>query len=1049
MRRYLPYILLRVLKISGIVVGGLLLLLFLLPYLFPGFVSTRIRHWARHSIKSELHFSAARLSFFRHFPALTLSLYDVKLNGSAPFDKESLIEADEIAFGVDLRSIFSEVNIDKIFLTNAFINIQVDTAGHANYNIYAAGKSNQPKEPADSSSASLKIQRIIIEKSKLTYNDASLPMLINARGLNYEGNGDLSKALFDLRTHMQIESIDFYYDRTPYFINKKVNADLVTKINTNSLALIFEKNELLINQLPVDFTGQISFMKDGYDMDFQLNAADTSLHNIFTALPPSMVDWLDKTDIRGSGNIDASLKGKYIAATNTMPDLLLDLKVRNGYIANQQAPVPVRNLYLELHSRLPGLNPDSLSLTVDSAFFNLDKDFFSASLRLKGLKNPWIAARLRSDLDLEKWDRAFGFAPADLKGRLALQLQAEGQYATRVERTVTLRKTRVDTVISSIPHFSLVSKLRDGYLKLPHRPEAVNGISFDLHASCADNDYRHTRVVLDNFNARVLSSYIKGFVRFEDPANRSIEAGLETVFHLADIKKVYPLDSMDLAGDLAVHIKTKGNYLPARHQFPVTEADLQLNNGSIQTKYYPHPLENVQVGARIVDHSGSMKDLDVALTPMSFLFEGQPFLLKADLRDFTNLNYNIASHGTVDVGRVLEVFALKDYAVTGLVETQLALRGRQSDVAAGHYDRLFNAGSLKVRDLQVKTELFPQSFHIYAGSFSFEQDKMKFDAFNAGYGKSRFTLDGWLSDVIGYMTNKGQPLRGRFELKSDRVVLDELMAFSSSAGKPGASAASASAQPGVILVPGDLDVAFHADVRRVEYNGLNIDSFSGGVSIDSGVVHLDTTSFTLAGAPVVMDAAYKSLSPQRAQFDYHIQARDFDVQRAYREVRLFHDLATSAGKAQGIISLDYKLSGKLDANMRPVYPSLRGGGVVAISKVKVKGLRLFGEVSKETNKDVNDPDLSKVQIKTTIANNLITIERTRMKISAFKLRLEGQASFDGRLNLHCRVGLPPFGVIGIPVSVTGTQDNPKVKARRGSKNDELEETVDNDEENAQ
>ena len=1051
MRPVLPRILIRILKITGITVVSFLLLLFLLPYLFPGFVSNKIRQWARHSVKSELHFSSARLSFFRHFPALTLSLYDVKLNGSAPFEKETLIEADEIALGVDLRSVFSEVNIDKIFLTNAFFNIQVDTAGRANYNIYAASKGSQPSEPADSASASLKIQKIIIEHSKLTYNDASLPMLINAKGVEYEGNGDLSKAIFDLRTHMQIESIDFYYGRTPYFINKKVNADLITKINTNSLALIFERNELVINQLPVDFTGQISFMKDGYDMDFRLNAADTSLHNIFTALPPDMVDWLDKTDVRGSGDIDATLKGKYIAATNTMPDLLFDLKIRNGYIANQQAPVPVRNLYLDLHSRLPGLNPDSLNLTVDSAFFNLDKDYFSASLRLKGMKEPWISARVRSELDLEKWDRAFGFAPADLKGRLALQLQAEGQYATRVERTTTLRKTKVDTVISSIPHFALNSTLRNGYLKFPGRSEAVSDIAFDLDAGCTDNDYRHVRVKLDNFNARVLTSYIKGFFRLDDPSKRSIEAEVETIFHLGDIKKVYPLDSVDLAGDLSVHVKTKGNYLPERHQFPITEADLQLNNGSIQTKYYPHPLEKVQVGARIVNRSGSLRDLDVALTPMSFLFEGQPFMLKADLKDFTNLDYNIVSHGTLDLGRILQVFALKDYEVKGLIETQLSLRGRQSDATAGHYDRLFNEGSLKVKDLQVRAELFPLPFHIYTGNFSFLQDKMKFDAFEASYGKSRFKLDGSLSDVIGYMSHKGQPLRGRFELTSDRVVLDELMAFSggTGSGAGAASGAASSSQTGVIMVPGDLDVAFHADVKKVEYNGLTIDSFSGGVSIDSGVVHLDTTAFTLAGAPVMMNAAYKSLSPQRAEFDYHITAKDFDVQRAYREVRLFRELATSAAKAQGIISLDYKLAGKLDGNMRPVYPSLKGGGVLVISKVKVKGLKLFGEVSKETNKDINDPDLSKVELKTTIANNLITIERTRMKISVFKLRIEGQASFDGRLNLHCRVGLPPFGVIGIPVSVTGTQDNPKVKARRGNKNDELEETEDKDEETAQ
>jgi AsmA protein len=194
-----------------------------------------------------------------------------------------------------------------------------------------------------------------------------------------------------------------------------------------------------------------------------------------------------------------------------------------------------------------------------------------------------------------------------------------------------------------------------------------------------------------------------------------------------------------------------------------------------------------------------------------------------------------------------------------------------------------------------------------------------------------------------------------------------------------------------------------------------------------------------------MNAAYQSLSPQRAMFDYHIKAKDFDVQRAYREVKIFHDMATSAAKAQGLISLDYQLAGKLDGNMQPVYPSLKGGGVLSVSKVKVKGLKLFSAVSKETNKDVTDPDLSKVEIKSTINNNIITIARTRMKVSAFRLRMEGQAAFDGRLNLQFRVGLPPFGLIGIPVKVTGTQEDPKVKAGRTKKGDQLEETEDKEE----
>ncbi len=1057
MKSALSRIGLRILKISGIVVGSLLLLMFLLPYLFPGFVSDKIRQWAKGSIRSELNFSAARLSFFKHFPALTLTLYDFRLKGSEPFEKEALIEADEIALGVDLSTVVSSrIKIDKIFLTGAFINIQVDTGGHANYNVYRSEPAAASTSSADSSSASLQIKKILIEKSRLVYNDRSLPMLINARGLYYKGNGDLSKAIFDLNSHTEIDSVDFYYNRQAYFVSKKVNADLVTRINTHSLSLLFDKNSLTINQLPVIWNGRFDFLKDGYDMDFKLGSAGSDLQDIFTALPPGTLDWLSKTNLKGTGDIDASLKGQYIAARNIMPDLTFDLKIKDGFISHAGAPFPVNKVFLDLHSTLPGLNPDSLSLNIDSLHFAVDKDYFSAALKWKGSRQPNIDARINSEMDLDRWSRAFGLTAFQLKGVYALHLEAQGDYKTRVVRSSGIRKTTLDTVVTSIPRFTLRSSLHDGYIKYASKPEAVENINFSLDASCADKDYHHVRLALENLNATVLSSYIKGFFRLDNATNFPVDAGIETVFHLSDLKKVYPMDSLELGGDLKVHIQTKGNYEPARKLFPVTEANLQLDNGMLQTKYYPHPLEKIQVSAKLISRGGSLKDLSLDLTPVSFLLEGQPFTVKADLQDFEDLRYTVVSKGLLDIGKIFKVFALQGYDAKGFVETNLSLKGRQSDAVAGRYDLLFNSGTMKVKDLQLSADLFPQPFLIRSGLFRFDQDKMWFDAFHASYGRSDLTLNGYLSNVIDYMMNKHSVLKGNFDLSSDYILADEFMAFAApgapAAGarspalpaSPSGPAAAAAGQTGVILVPDGLSISFNATVKKLRYNGIDLDSCKGQLVIDSGKLKLNKTGFVLVGAPVEMDAVYQSWSPQRAQFDYHIDAKEFDVKRAYKEIKLFHDLASSASKAEGIISLDYRLSGRLDSNMRPVYPSLKGGGVLSVKKVKLKGLKLFGAASKESGKDINDPDLSKVELKSTINNNLITIERTRMKISVFKLRMEGQASFDGKLNLKFRIGLPPFGVIGIPLKITGTQDNPKVKAGKGTDKDDLEETEDKD-----
>jgi AsmA protein len=756
-----------------------------------------------------------------------------------------------------------------------------------------------------------------------------------------------------------------------------------------------------------------------------------------------------------------------------MPDLFLNMMVQNGFVSNAEAPAPIQNLLLGFRSRLPGLNPDSLSAVVDTIFFNMGKDYFGGSLQWKGLSQPWIKAHIFSEMDLGAWNKIAGIKTFDMGGRYDIQADAEGQYSTGVIRRVGLRKTTYDTVVTSIPHFTIHSALSNGYFKFSTLPEALKDISFKLDASCPDNDYRNTRVDLRNINAGLLGSYIRGFLKLGNARDYPVDASLRAVINLSELRKAIPMDSLELGGDLSVNLSTYGNYQPARKLFPITIADLKVNNGSLKTKYYPHPLEDIQVSARISNSTGTLQSTQVAVTPLSFQLEGQPFMLKADLRNFQDLKYDVTSRGVLDLAKIYQVFAIKGYDVKGFVQADLSLKGSQSDAKTGHYDRLYNSGTLKVRDLQVSSELFPMPFLINKGVFRFDQEKMWFDQFDLRYGKTNASLNGWLSNIMGYLTDKTQPVTGHFELNSDYLLADEFMAFAGGTGTqpPDVSAAPANVsfasykpsnsavpvaqtnslvvpagQTGVVLIPSGVSVSFNANVKKVAYNGIVLNDFRGSMTVDSGMLRLDTTRFTLVGAPVEMSASYKPLSAARALFDYKIKAKDFDVQRAYREVKIFHDLATSAAKAQGIISLDYQLAGKLDGNMHPVYPSLKGGGVLSISKVKVKGLKVFGAVSKETNKDVTDPDLSKVDFKTTISNNIITLPRTRMKVSGFRLRMEGQASLDGRLNMQMRVGLPPFGLIGIPVKITGTQENPKVVAGRSKKGDQLEESEDKDEE---
>ena len=382
---------------------------------------------------------------------------------------------------------------------------------------------------------------------------------------------------------------------------------------------------------------------------------------------------------------------------------------------------------------------------------------------------------------------------------------------------------------------------------------------------------------------------------------------------------------------------------------------------------------------------------------------------------------------------------------------QLSLKGKQSDAEKGNYSKLNNKGTLELRNIGIASEYLPKKFIIKEGIFKINQDKMSFNNFLAAYGQSDFKMNGYLQNVFNYVTTNTGVLRGSFKVTSRYINVDEFMSsvdpntpVTQSSAPKTETKQSENTQTGVIIIPSNLNLQLFANAQKVYFDKLNLQNATGSLSMKNGKLTMQNTGFNLIGCNVSMNANYQAVTPQKANFDYAIKATDFDIKRAYNEIEVFRKMASAAEKAQGIVSLDYQLKGRLDKNMDPVYPSLVGGGTLSVKDVKVRGLKMFNAVSKQTNSEsMKNPDLSKVDIKTTVKNNIITVERFKFKFAGFRPRIEGTTSLDGKLNLKMRLGLPPFGIFGIPLTVTGTQDNPKVKV--GKKTEDLEETKDTEE----
>lgn len=624
------------------------------------------------------------------------------------------------------------------------------------------------------------------------------------------------------------------------------------------------------------------------------------MNDVFTALPPEYVTWLEKTKVKGRTDLLLTFKGNYNASLNKKPDLAFGMNIREGSISYSDSPYETSNISLKFYTKLPSLDTEKLEVKLDTLHFNIGNDYLSARINSKGLKNLSLSADLKSKLALAKFSKSIG---------------------------------------------------------------------------------------------------IKG---------------------------------LDFKGNLTASVKSNGEYNAEKKLFPITAGTINLQNGELKTEYYPNPITDIKFLASVKNETGNFKDVNIQLMPASFIFEGKPVYVKALLSNFDDVNYDIVAKGELDVARIYKVFMQKGLDVTGYAKADFSFKGKQSYATTGQISKLQNKGNLILRDIKTTSELFPKPFFIKEGVFAFNQDKMNFDEFSVNYGKSDFAMKGHLQNVINFILEKKAILKGNFTINSNSLLADEFMAQNSAVtGKMNDKSEvskEAKTDPGVILLPENFNISLLANAKKVEYDGLVLNNVLGNVAVRNGKLLFEKIGFDIIDCNVGINGFYDDLNPNKATFDIRFVAKNFNVKRAYKEIKMFRELASAAEKAEGIISLDYSVKGILNEEMQPVYPSLEGKGVVSISKVKVNGLKLFGQLSEKTDfESINNPDLSQVDIKSSIKNNIITVEETKMKIALFRLRIRGETSFDGRLNLRIRVGLPPIGLIGIPVVVTGTSEDPKIK----------------------
>lgn len=1034
----------KIAKVTGITLGSIVLvfvlLLTVIPYIFKDKITDVAEKLANENLNAKVEFSELGISAIKHFPALVVYLKDVSIVNPNFTDGNKVIEANTAAVGLNIWGLLNgKIVLDAIYLDQGDLNFIIDSLGKANFDIV-----KQSETPADTTAAEFKIKKIIVNKTNINYIDKSTPLKFKIADLNYKGVGDLSADYFDLHSDINIKTFDFNANGVDYVRNKPINAEIVTNIDAKELKFVFEKNNIRIKNFPFSFNGHFAFIKGGYDFDLRMQSKNSTLEEMLSLIPPDYDDWREQMDITGGIDFRILARGKYMQDQSEKPIVLADLQIKNGAIAYKKIKDPIKNINIDAKALVKDLDINKLKFDLSDLSFSLDGKKTQINFHSEGFKKLALKTEIVSKIDLAKFKETLNLNKHIIAGEVNIDLKADGIFFRDLGFSPRLNKT--DTIIASIPKFNLVASLKKGYLKNINKKDAIKNINLDLKLTAKDSILRNVSGSITNLNIEALENYIRGDFELHKLYPFTVDTELESKFNLAELNKIYPLDSLEVKGDLNLKVSAHGILNSKAKKYPTSNTSIVIKNGYIKSLKFPNiPIENISLNTEIKSEKGTAEDLYININPIQFDMAGSPFKIVGKVDNLRNLNYDVNIQGVLDIGKLTKIFPVANMDISGSIQSNLFAKGSKKDIDAKNYANIENKGKLVAQNVKITSKLFAETFNIATGTFMFKKDKMRFENFNLIYGNSDAILNGTFENFLRFMFNRRvlhdtkQKLEAVIDMKSKHIDAKQFMAMLQTYTEQSLAQEQAvktdstlvkTAQkiddrgPSVFRIPGTADLKITAQVSEIEFEAYKINNFEGTLLVKDRKIDVTQAVFQMAGTNIAMVGTYAAQHRLLAKYTANFKANNFDIQRAYAEIPIFAQMVTMAKDAYGLVSLDYTLAGAIDKNMDIDFKAIEGEGTMTLENIKFKNFKILEQVAKKADaEDLYKASFNQIAIHSTIKNNVMTITPVTMKMAGFKGKLEGQVTMDGKINIGFRLGLPPMGLINIPMKITGTADN--------------------------
>lgn len=530
------------------------------------------------------------------FPDLGLDIRNLRVIGLDSFSRDTLAYLPDLKVGLDLMSVVKgqQIDIKSIALDQPEISVKVLKSGRPNWDIMISDSAAAAKGQ-DTSQVNLAIRGWQITDGRLRYEDLSIPVRLDARGINHTGKGDFARNVFDLTSNTTITKLTANYAGVDYLTDKQVSADIAMSMDLNKSLYTFKENQVKLNDFPFSFAGAVGLPNATditYDVTFK--ALQTDFKNILSLVPG--VFNAQFKDVQASGQV--AFNGYYKGVQNKlrMPGYGLNLAVTNGRFKYPQLPQEARNINVAMVVDNPSGFTNNVKVNVSKFHLDLGTNPVEGNVTVDGLEPMKVDGRVKANVNLAEALKVYPVAGVDMRGQFFVDATAKGTYS----------KTQMPVVNAAI-------KMSNGYVKSSQFPAPIQDINLSGTVVNKTGQVNDTYVNLPQFHMVLEGEPLDGRLTAHNINSPIFDANVKGTVDLTKMTKIFPLDGMTVTGRVSGDIAAAGNMADVqagRYQNVKASGAVKASNVTYRSKDLPQ-------GVKISSAAGTFNNNQIVIQSLN------------------------------------------------------------------------------------------------------------------------------------------------------------------------------------------------------------------------------------------------------------------------------------------------------------------------------------------------------------------------------------------------------------------------------------------------